>query len=497
MLKNSNILVIGDVMLDVYFGGEVSRISPEAPVPVFKKVSERFVLGGASNVVANLAAANQKAAILAMIGDDLDGERIQELFGEIGVDNTLLSYWDRPTITKTRFLAENNQQVLRLDIEDSSPITKEQSDVLLEQFKKVVDQYDVILLSDYMKGLLTFDFTQSIISIANEHNKKVLVDVKDTNFMKYKGAWLLKPNKKELHDLTKMPVSSDTELIEAAKFLLEQVNCEYVLTTCGAKGMVLVGKNTIYHLDTVGKSVYDVSGAGDTTIAYLTASLANGNDIKEAMKLANYAAGIQVGKVGTSAVYYHEVEDAMRTVKYNKKHKVFRLNERDELAALLNEWRERGESIVTTNGCFDIIHRGHITLLEKSKEFGEHLVVLLNSDRSIKRLKGESRPINSEEDRAMVIAAIDSVDAVVIFDPLKDNKEIPDEELNKLTGSQRQAAAEAPMGILRFIAPDIHVKGGDYTVEQVPEAIYAKAFESIPFVEGYSTTRTIEKSKKQ
>ena len=357
MLKNSNILVIGDVMLDVYFGGEVSRISPEAPVPVFKKVSERFVLGGASNVVANLAAANQKAAILAMIGDDLDGERIQELFGEIGVDNTLLSYWDRPTITKTRFLAENNQQVLRLDIEDSSPITKGQSDVLLEQFKKVVDQYDVILLSDYMKGLLTFDFTQSIISIANEHNKKVLVDVKDTNFMKYKGAWLLKPNKKELHDLTKMPVSSDTELIEAAKFLLEQVNCEYVLTTCGAKGMVLVGKNTIYHLDTVGKSVYDVSGAGDTTIAYLTASLANGNDIKEAMKLANYAAGIQVGKVGTSAVYYHEVEDAMRTVKYNKKHKVFRLNERDELAALLNEWRERGESIVTTNGCFDIIHR--------------------------------------------------------------------------------------------------------------------------------------------
>lgn len=494
-IKQSRILVIGDVMLDIYYGGEVSRISPEAPVPVYKKLNERCVLGGASNVVANLAAANQHASILAMVGDDFDGGKIRGLFNEIGVDSSLLSTWKRPTITKTRFLAENNQQVLRLDIEDNHPISGEEVSILLEQLEKVIDKFDLILLSDYMKGLLTYEFTQGVINISKAHGKRVLVDVKDPQFEKYKGAWLLKPNTKELNALTKMPVSTEQNLIAAARYLLDKAECDYVLTTRGAKGMVLVGRDEEYYLDTVGKSVYDVTGAGDTTIAYLTAAIASGLDIKEAMKIANYAAGIQVGKVGTSAVYLHEVEETMESSGDYRKRKVFRLNERDELKRLINDWRSKGETVVTTNGCFDILHRGHISLLEEAKTYGDHLIVMINTDKSVKRLKGSNRPVNSEEDRAMVIAALDCVDAVALFDPLSDNVSIPEEDLAGMSDELKKVAMEAPMGILKLIAPDVHAKGGDYTVEQVPEAIYAKEYRAVPFVQGYSTTKTIEKSR--
>ena len=495
MLKSNNILVIGDVMLDVYYDGIVNRISPEAPVPVFRKQGERFVLGGASNVVANLTAAGQKAAILAMVGSDHDGDRIRELFNEIGVKDSLLGTWNRPTITKTRFLAENNQQVLRLDIEDNHPLSDVEAASLLARLSNVIDQFDFVLISDYMKGLLTYEFTQGVIGIARKHSKKILVDVKDPKYEKYKGAWLLKPNKKELRDLTKMPVSTDDEIVAASKYLLMEVQCEYVLTTCGAKGMVLVGQDIVYHLDTVGKSVYDVTGAGDTTIAYLTAAIAGGIDIKEAMKVANYAAGIQVGKVGTSAVYLHEVEEAMQSSDGYRKQKVFRLNERDELKQLIDEWRSKGETIVTTNGCFDILHRGHISLLEEAKAYGDHLIVMINTDKSVKRLKGPSRPVNSEEDRAMVIAALDCVDAVALFDPQPDNQAISEQDLAGMSEEMKKVALEAPMAILKLIAPDVHAKGGDYTAEQVPEAIFAKKYIAVPFVKGYSTTRIIEKSK--
>ena len=493
MLDTKRILVVGDVMLDIYFNGEVNRISPEAPVPVFKKKSERCVLGGASNVVANLAAANQKVSIMALIGDDDNGKKMERLFDEIGADGSLLDYWNRPTITKTRFLAENNQQVLRLDVEDSHSINEMDQEHLLSKLEETIDLFDAVLMSDYMKGLLTPFFTQGVISIANKHGKRVLVDVKDTDFGKYKGAWLLKPNRKELHDLTKMSVSTDEELAIAAKYLREKTGCEYVLTTCGAKGMVLTGKEASFHLDTVGRAVYDVTGAGDTTIAYLTAALANNIEIREAMKIANYAAGIQVGKVGTSAVYIHEVEEAMRSGYQARK--MFRLNERKELKDQIAGWRSRGETVVTTNGCFDILHRGHISLLEEAKTYGDHLVVLVNSDESVKRLKGPSRPINSEDDRAMVLSALDCVDAVALFDPLIDNKTVPNSDLAVLSDKQKNVAAEAPMGILKLIEPDVHVKGGDYTEEQVPEVMYAKAFKAVPFVTGYSTTRTIEKSR--
>lgn len=484
-------------MLDIYYCGEVNRISPEAPVPVFKKVNERCVLGGASNVVANLAAANQNVSILALIGNDTNGEKVKGLFEEIGVDRSLLTYWNRPTITKTRFLAENNQQVLRLDIEDSSKISHEEEIELLSRYEGAIDNFVIILLSDYMKGLLTYEFTQKLINIAKEHGKKVLVDVKDPNFAKYKGAYLLKPNTKELNVLTKMPVSTEEEIVEASKCLCEQAECEYVLTTRGSRGMILVGKDIEYPLDTVGKSVYDVTGAGDTAIAYLTTAIASGIELKEAVRISNYAAGIQVGKVGASAIYLHEVEEAMFVADNDRSQKIYRINERKALKNQINSWHEKGETIVTTNGCFDILHRGHISLLEKARTYGDHLIVMVNSDASVKRLKGPGRPINSEEDRAMVISALDCVDAVALFDPASDNKTIPPSDLEGMSDKLKQTAMEAPMGILRIIMPDVHVKGGDYAVDQVPEAIYAKMFKAVPFVKGYSTTRTIKKSKQQ
>ena len=497
MINTKRILVIGDVMLDIYYCGEVNRISPEAPVPVFKKSSERCVLGGASNVAANLVAANQDVSILALVGSDSDGKRIRDLFCNVGIDGSFVRSWDRPTITKTRFLAENNQQVLRLDIEDSKPIGKEISDTLLETLQDHIKDFDLILLSDYMKGLLTFDFTQGVIHLANTYGKKVLIDVKDPDYKKYQGAWLLKPNTKELNALTGMPVSTDEELTAAAKYLLHETGCEYVLTTCGAKGMKLVGKDVSYHLGTAGKSVYDVTGAGDTTIAYLSAAIANEVDIIEAMKLANYAAGIQVGKVGTSAVYLHEVEEAMKAEGKSLSQKIFHLNDRKELTKQIALWRDKGETVVTTNGCFDIIHRGHISLLEEAKTYGDHLVVLVNTDASVRRLKGPARPINSEEDRAIVLSALDCVDAVVLFDPATDNSNVFEDELSTFSAELRKTATEAPMGIIKLIAPDVHVKGGDYSVDQVPEAVYARKFAAVPFVKGYSTTGTIEKSRKQ
>lgn len=492
MFDEKKILVIGDIMLDIYYRGEVDRISPEAPVPVFKKNNEMSVLGGAANVAANLSAAGQRVSMVAATGKDMQGKRIIELLSEIGVEYTKIVIWDRPTITKTRFLAGNNQQVLRVDVEENGPIPDRLCIEILGELEKMIKNYDLIVLSDYMKGLLTYNLTQGIIKIAKHNAKKVIVDVKDPSFEKYKGAYLLKPNQKELQSLTGKPVATEEQVITAAQYLLSRADCKYVLTTCGSKGMILVGHDLTYKLNTIGKAVYDVTGAGDTTIAYLSAGIANGLNITDAMNISNYAAGIQVGKVGTSSVYLNEVEEAIKDGGHGIK-KIFCLNERNKLGDLLNLWRREGKSIVTTNGCFDIIHRGHISLLEEAKTYGERLVVLINTDASVKRLKGEDRPINKEEDRAAVIAALDCVDAVILFDPLIDNNTVTADEWKKITPKLREVADEAPMGILKFIAPDVHVKGGDYTMEQVPEAMFAKKFQAVSFVKGYSTTSIIEK----
>ena len=314
MLKISKkILVIGDVMLDKYYFGDVKRISPEAPVPVFKKQTEKSVLGGAANVASNLVACNQNVSIMTIIGDDDNGTYLERYFMNQGIDISLIVKCKRKTTVKTRFIANNNQQVMRLDVEDTSKISSEECDIFINLLKEKINSFDLVVFSDYLKGLLTYDFTQRIIELSNKFNKKVIIDVKDPNFSKYKNSYLLKPNLAELNALTKMPVDNDEEIIKASKDLREQANCEYVLTTCGAKGMILVGKNDyVLSIDSVGKEVYDVTGAGDTTIAYLGACLANNINISEAVKISNLAAGIEVSKAGTSSVYLEEVEKLLK-----------------------------------------------------------------------------------------------------------------------------------------------------------------------------------------
>lgn len=469
-IQSKRILVIGDVMIDTYYTGEVKRISPEAPVPVFKKTSERSVLGGAANVAANLVAAGQAVSMMAMVGNDPNADKLKEAFHKQGIDTSLLISLDRQTTEKTRFLASNNQQVLRLDVEDTTPLTSDEAKLLLAELDRQIESFDLILLSDYLKGFLTFEFTQSIIERANRFSIPVIIDVKDQNVEKYKGATLLKPNKKELHDLTGLPVSNDEEIIFASNQLRERCNCKYVLTTCGARGMLLVGDGEPYFIESTGKEVFDVTGAGDTTIAYLAACMVNCYSMRESVDLANYAAGIQVSKVGTSLVYWNEIRSHLATEEKFTAQKILTDN-------LLKTFREehKDKKIVFTNGCFDILHVGHIRYMQDASKLGDIFVVGLNSDDSVKRLKGPTRPINCEEDRAELLCALGFVDYVVIFEE------------------------DTPYELIKTIQPDVLVKGGDY----LPDEVVGKDIVEerggklvlIPITEGKSTTNIIKKMK--
>lgn len=469
-INQKSILVIGDVMLDIYFYGEIKRISPEAPVPVFKKKSESSVLGGAANVAANLIAAGQAVSIMSIVGNDTNGKMIKEKFERLGIDTKLLVSLERNTTVKTRFMTNSNQQVLRLDIEDTEIIDKANCEKMLVALEKRIKNFDLILLSDYLKGLFSYDFTQGVIQLAKEYDVPVIVDVKDPKIEKYKDAYLLKPNLNEIRTLTGIPAKSNKEIIEASEKLREMCNCKYVLTTCGAQGMVLIGEEEPYFIEAVGREVFDVTGAGDTTIAYLGTCLANSFPVKEAVEIANYAAGIQVSKVGTSSVYWREVREYLSEKKEGSLYKLLNMK-------AIKTFRKdhSNQKIVFTNGCFDILHIGHIRYLQESAKLGDILVIGINSDESIRRLKGSERPINSEKDRAELLCALGFVDYVVIF------KE------------------DTPFYLISEIQPDIIVKGGDYRPDQVvgKDIVEARGGKLvlIPFIEGKSTTNIINKIK--
>lgn len=470
-IKSKKILVIGDVMLDIYFSGNVKRISPEAPVPVFCKKTERSVLGGAANVAANLVAAGQNVSVMSVIGKDDNGKKIKQDFADHGIDTSLIMSLNRDTTVKTRFLAGNNQQVLRLDVEDTEEIGTEECMALLEILEQSIEQFDLILLSDYLKGLLSYKFTQGVIQLAKKKNIPTIIDVKDPKFNKYRDAYLLKPNLKELHDLTGMPVTSDEEIVTASEKLRNDCSCKYILATCGSRGMVLVGDHNPYFVKSVGQEVFDVTGAGDTTIAYLAACLVNGLSMKESVNIANCAAGIQVSKVGTSAVYWQEVREYLLEHKEGTIHKLLR-------GKVIDDFREnnKDKTVVFTNGCFDILHIGHIRYLQKASMLGDILVIGLNSDTSAKRLKGQGRPINCEQERAELLCAFGFIDYVIIFEE------------------------DTPLELIKKIQPDILVKGGDYSNEYVVGTNEVEAqggkLVLIPFIEGKTTTGIIEKIKK-
>lgn len=470
--KKQSILVVGDLMLDIYYQGLVTRISPEAPVPVLKKdKEERYTPGGACNVAMNMIAAGCETSLYGVIGKDKNGDILIKALDEAGIDTKNIHRIDIETISKIRFLSNSNQQLLRMDIENIKDI-KERNDYdqMIKELQNIIPNYDIVVISDYLKGLLTPTLTQSVISIAQKYNIRVLVDVKDPNYEKYKGAWLLKPNLKELNELTKMPVRNNEDIVEASRFLLNSINCEYVLTTCGAKGMILVGKEYSHYLETEGKTVYDVTGAGDTVIAYLASCIAQGDSIKKAMEIANFAAGIQVGKVGTSSVYIQEVREIMDGVGSTYLKKKLRWRDLDDFIK-----KVENKNVVFTNGCFDILHVGHKRYLEEARKLGDILVVGVNSDESVRRLKGTTRPVNVERDRVEMLTALDCVDYVIVFED------------------------DTPYDLINIIKPQILVKGGDYKIEEVvgKEIVEKNGGKVviIPLVEGKSTSAIIERIK--
>lgn len=476
--ENKKILVIGDVMLDMYSIGKVNRISPEAPVPVFKENKEKnkYVPGGAANVAVNLIAAGVDASLFSIVGKDENGTKLVQKLVDWKVDTEYI-YVDeeRPTTTKLRYIGQNNQQILRVDVEAVDEINKDKLEEILKRLEINIKQYGLFLISDYKKGFITEEISQFIISLAQRHNIPILIDVKDTNIKKYSGATVLKPNKNELQLLTGRNIETEEDMILAARWLCNVAESKYVLTTLGDKGMLLVDKNgLISRISSVAQEVYDVTGAGDTTIAYLASEILRGKDIRNAMVIANYAAGIQVSKVGTSVVYPDEVKKAMQMQDGNILNKCLNMYEYHGLQEI-EVLHGKNKKIVFTNGCFDILHAGHVDYLKKARNKGDILVVGINSDASVRRLKGDKRPINNIQDRCMILSALTFVDYVIPFEE------------------------DTPLELIMKVKPHVLVKGGDYTIDNIVGADFVKdhggVVETISFVQGKSTTNIINKIK--
>ena len=456
------ILVIGDFMIDHYLWGKSDRISPEAPVPVVEVIKEEDRLGGAGNVVNNLLSLGSEVIVSTILGDE--NERMFKLLNEKNIDTSgVFVDENRKTIIKSRVIASNHQ-VIRYDKETKENISKEYEQKILNFVKSKIDEVDLILLSDYEKGVLTPNLTQSLIDLANTKNKKLIIDPKN-NFYKYQNAYMIKPNKKELSVATKIEINTKEDLLKAGWALKEELNLEYLLVTLSEEGMALFGEEFI-QIPTLAKEVYDVTGAGDTVLASLGYYLAKNDDLIEAMHFANAAAAVVVGKVGSATVTIDEILHYEKNIDNSVEHKIIPFNEVEKLNIT-------NKKVVFTNGCFDILHLGHVKYLQKARALGDVLIVGVNSNESVTRLKGSSRPVNDEFDRAYLLASLEVVDYVVIF------KE------------------DTPYELIKKIKPDILVKGADYKDKEVVGSDIAKEVKLIDFVDGKSTTSIIERMRNQ
>ncbi|MDC0181914.1 D-glycero-beta-D-manno-heptose-7-phosphate kinase [Candidatus Thioglobus sp.] len=464
--KTPKILVVGDLMVDYYLWGSSDRISPEAPVPVVSINNENRVLGGAGNVVNNLKALNAEVDVISVVGECDVSIELKSLLNEIEIDTQYLTTEPkRITPKKTRIIAAQ-QQVVRYDQENSTEITETSQKILLSNFRKKITDYDCLLLSDYGKGVLTDELTQQLIKIARQHSVKILVDPKGFDYSKYKGAYLLTPNKKEVSEATGINITNDASLACAIKHLKEEYELDVSLITLSEQGVAVYDGELRKH-PTQTREVFDVTGAGDTVLASLAFALSSELDIDEAIKFANLAAGVVVGKIGSATATLNEIIEYESSL--NKSTSDAHIKTLNEITALSEELKTRGKKIVFTNGCFDLLHAGHVRYLEASKNFGDVLILGLNSDRSVAALKGLGRPINSQIDRAYILAALGAVDYVVIFD------------------------GDTPYDLINAIKPHILVKGGDYEGQDVVGQDIAQELKLIQFVDGKSTTKTIEK----
>ncbi len=467
--KKSKIAVIGDLMIDHYIWGKCERISPEAPVQVLEISKENSVLGGAGNVINNLKALDCEVSVYTVLGDDENANDTKKLLEEIGTDShTIIHQEDRITTKKSRVIA-SNQQIIRFDDETKEDISLRSQVELLTKLSENIFSYDVILLSDYGKGVLTTTFTKDIIALAIAHNKPVLVDPKGFDYSKYKGATLLTPNKKEASLATSIEINDHDTLKVAGFKLKNELELQYGIITLSEEGIAIF-ENEMQIMPTVTREVYDVTGAGDTVLASLGVALSSGLNITQACEFANKAAAVVVAKVGSATATLNEIEEYEHSL--NKGQAESKIKDFAQIERIAKRLRVQGRKVIFTNGCFDILHRGHATYLQEAKALGDLLVIGLNSDESIKRLKGETRPVNDLEDRAFLLAALESVDYVVPF------------------------TEDTPYELIKRVLPDVLVKGADYKGKEVVGSDIAKEVKLIRFVEGKSTSLLIEKISK-
>jgi D-beta-D-heptose 7-phosphate kinase/D-beta-D-heptose 1-phosphate adenosyltransferase len=470
-LKRASVLVVGDAMLDRYVYGRVARVSPEAPVPVLAVEREVAMPGGAGNVVRNLTAVGAAVAFISVVGDDQAGSDLTGLIGgQPGVEPWLLVQGGRASTTKTRFVALG-QQLLRADHEIVAPIHPRLADRMVRIASDAVAATTVMVLSDYGKGVLAGDIPARLIAAARAVGRRVVVDPKGKDFGRYAGADLITPNRPELREATGMPVDSEEAIAAAAQALRERHGFGAVLVTRGSDGMTLVEEDGIRHFPAEAAEVHDVSGAGDTVAAVVAAGLAAGLALPVAARLANIAAGLVVAKVGTAVARESEILDAL-TPERGALRKVL---SRAQAAEQVERWRRRGWRVGFTNGCFDLLHPGHVHLLEQARSWCDRLVVGVNSDASVKRLKGPTRPIQNEAARAAVLASLATVDLVTVFEE------------------------DTPLELIRLLHPDVLVKGADYTVETVVGgelmAEWGGQVRLAQLLPGQSTTATVARMK--
>ena len=401
--SSARVLVVGDIMLDRYWSGPTRRISPEAPVPVVKVEKNEDRPGGAANVSLNVAALGGKTTLIGFVGQDEAADSLEAKLNKHKVSFDLVKVSELPTITKLRILS-GNQQLIRLDFEDS--FSTADPAPLLAKIDAALPDFDVLILSDYAKGALTC--VQDIIQLARKHKVPVLVDPKGTSFEKYRGATLIKPNMLEFETIVGK-VKNEDDLIEKAKNLLNELDLEALLVTRSENGMLLVRRGgAVLTLRTQAREVFDVTGAGDTVVSTLATALSAGKSLEEACAIANSAAGVVVAKLGTSTVSPQELAQALH--EHSSMEQAFGVMSEAELKTAVMAARRRGEKIVMTNGCFDILHAGHVSYLKAARRLGDRLIVAVNTDASVRRLKGEKRPIVPEDQRMAVLSALDSVD---------------------------------------------------------------------------------------
>ena len=471
-LSGARVVVVGDIMLDRFVEGEVDRISPEAPIPVFAVTHETTMLGGAGNVLRNLATLGTACTIVAAVGDDPAGGEVEAMVAAApGADSRLLAVAGRRTTIKTRYVAAG-QQMLRADRETVAELAAADGEAILDSATVALADAAVLLLSDYGKGVLGEDLITRLIAAAKAADRPVIVDPKGDDNGCYRGARLVTPNRQELALASGMPVGTDAEVEAACRRVIETAGIGAVLATRSEQGMTLVDGDTVHHFPARAQAVFDVSGAGDTVAAALAAALAAGSDLADAARFANAAAGIVVAKVGTAVAHPAELLAAAHESDFLAAET--KVETRDGAVERVAAWRRGKLRIGFTNGVFDLLHPGHVALLRQARTYCDRLVVGLNSDGSVRRLKGEDRPVQNEASRAAVLASLADVDMVVVFDE------------------------DTPLSLIEILKPAVLVKGADYTRDQVVGASEVESWGGevvlADIVDGHSTTEMIRRT---